>query len=100
MAGGLEAHPVGFIDDRLDFFECERWTCHQGSIGPELAQLVADEILRGINLGPICAMKLQLAHGSARQPRSVHVLAVVKSTLESRQCSIRLCGRTCIQMRT
>ena len=46
------------------------------SVGPELVQVVTDEVLRRVDLGPVRAVQLQLAHRSTRQPGSVDVLPV------------------------
>jgi len=47
-----------------DLFERQRGNGHERSVRPELVQIVADEILRRVDLGPVRAVQLQLAHGA------------------------------------
>ena len=97
VARDLQSHAMRFVDDGLDFFEGERRDGDERAVGPELAQLVADEILRRVDLGPVGAVQLQLAHGRAREPRAVDVLVLGEAAEEARHGVRRLHRRARVQ---
>ena len=78
----LEPEPMRFINDRHHFFFGKRGAVDEGAIRLEDAVLVADEVLRRVDLHPIHAVQLRLTHRRTREPRRVWVLALGEAILE------------------
>ena len=97
VAGDFQPHAMRFVHDGLDFFEGQRRNRDERPVGAELAQLVADEILRRVDLRPVGAVKLQLAHGRAREPRAVDVLVFGEAAEQPRRDVRRLHRRARIE---
>ena len=82
VARHLEPQPVRFVHNRHHLFFGQRRTIHERAIRLEHAVLVADEVLCRVDLHPVDAVQLRFAHGRARQPWGVRVLALGEAILK------------------
>ena len=93
VARDLQPHPVRLVDDRLHLLERQRRRGDERAVRLELVQSAADEILRRVDLDPVDAVQLGLAHGGASQPRPVDVLVFRVAGIEAgRRGSDRACS--------
>src|SRR6266480_4025624 len=89
MAGDSQAEPVCLVDDRLHFLERERRAVDERRVrSPHVHR--ADEILGRIDLDPVDAVQLCLAHCGAREPRRIGVLVFRESLVIAQRLQVRV----------
>ena len=81
VARHFDAEPMRFVHHGLDFFECQRRAVHQCGVGfPHMQNTL--KILGSVDLHPIDAVQLGLAHRGARLPWPVQILSFRVALIE------------------